>query len=158
PEQAGSRIEVEAERIAQAVRKDEVCRAAVPEERIPGSGAAVEGEAQDLSVQATQVLGVRIRRLTGAAAVAEARVAHADIEQAVGAGEAPAAGVVAVVGPDAVAKHGQAAGIDAITGNRHADDPVLPPRSRALRAARRITAGRQGVVEIEEAVARELRI
>src|SRR5262249_51430125 len=75
PEQAGTGIEAEPERIAQAVREDEGCRAAATEKRIPGSGAAVEREAQDLSVQAVQVLGIRIHRLTGAAAVAEARSA-----------------------------------------------------------------------------------
>ena len=62
-------------------------RARVPaaiDERVARRRGSVELDAQDLALEALQVLRVRIRRRAGRPGVAEAGVAGADVEEAVG--------------------------------------------------------------------------
>src|SRR5262249_13403468 len=123
-----------------------------------GRGTTVAGDAQDLPFQAGEIAGVWIRRLPGSAAVAAPGIADADVEQSVGADAQAAAVVIAVVGAHAVEQHDTARRIDRVPGDGDAQDLVPPTRSRTFVAASDLTAGRLGVVEIEEAGAREVGI
>src|SRR5262249_49008642 len=102
PERPAAGVEAHAERVAEPVGPDLAARARGADERVVGRGRPVEIEPQNLPVERGEILGVRVRGSTRALAVAEARVADANVELLVGPDAQHAAVVVAVVGANAV--------------------------------------------------------